>query len=320
MIPEEFDGLALSFADLSVILEEMGKGPLPGPFATSVVLGGETLRLSENHEKTQNYLSKLASGEKKGTLAWAAENDLKMWNNTGLSAYIQGDTYILNGKKTFVPYADAANFAVCVAQCEGETALLLVDIPSEGVMVKKLDCFDKTTSLCVMMFEEVAISKDAILAKGEAAENILKHVMNRINVAYAMDMVGGGQKVLDIGLEYAKTRIQFGQPIGAFQAIKHKVAELLVDIEGARSIAYYAAWAQDQEEEEEENTLSASAAKVFCSQMYRNVTKEVLQILGGIGFSWEHELHIFLKRAKCLSVLFGDILFHREKLAEKLHY
>jgi alkylation response protein AidB-like acyl-CoA dehydrogenase len=133
-----------------------------------------------------------------------------------------------------------------------------------------------------------------------------------------MDMVGGGQRVLDIGVEYAKTRVQFGQPVGSFQAIKHKCAELLMEVECARSISYYAAWAQDHDEIEA--TQTASVAKVFCSDMYRKATKEVLQILGGIGFSWEHELHIFLKRAKCLGALFGDVTFHRERLARELGY
>ncbi|MBW2028964.1 MAG: acyl-CoA/acyl-ACP dehydrogenase [Deltaproteobacteria bacterium] len=318
LIPEEYDGLGLSFVDLSVILEEMGKGPLPGPFTSSVVLAGETIRLAENPQKAQHYLSRLGAGEIRGTLAWAEEGDLNMWDNINLSARVQGDAFILDGRKVFVPHADQADFVVCVALCEGETALFVVDIPCPGLKINKIDTLDRTTSLCLLDFGSTLIPRDALLAKGKSAETVLGSVLNRINVAYALDMVGGGQKVLDIGVEYAKTRIQFGQPIGAFQAIKHKAAELLMEIEGARSIVYYAAWAQDQEGTE--STVSASAAKVFCTEMYRNVTKEVLQILGGIGFSWEHELHIFLKRAKCLGTLFGDVSFHREKLAVALNY
>ncbi|MFH1953642.1 MAG: acyl-CoA dehydrogenase [Pseudomonadota bacterium] len=165
---------------------------------------------------------------------------------------------------------------------------------------------------------DVSVPGEALLGEAGGADPILTQVLNRVNVAYSMDMVGGGRRVLDMGVEYAKTRVQFGQPIGSFQAIKHKSAELLMEVECSRSIAYYAAWAQEQDEREA--TINASGAKIFTSDMYRKATKEVLQILGGIGFSWEHELHIYLKRAKCLGALFGDAVFHRERVARELGY
>lgn len=318
LIPEEYEGLGLSFVDLAVILEEMGRAPMPGPFISTVVLAGETIRLAANPEQKQTYLPKLAGGELKGTLAWAEPDDLSALDNLRLTAQEKDGAFILRGTKVFVPDADLVDIIICVAKSDEDTSLLLVDRRSPGVHVNTSITMDRTTKLCQVTFDNVRLQKDALLARKEDAETTLRQVLNRVNVAYAMDMVGGGKRVLEMGVDYAKTRVQFGQPIGAFQAIKHKCAELLMEVECSRSIAYYAAWALDQSEREA--TINASVAKTFCSEMYRKATKEVLQILGGIGFSWEHELHIYLKRAKCLGALFGDAAFHRERLAQELDY
>jgi alkylation response protein AidB-like acyl-CoA dehydrogenase len=318
LIPEEYDGLGLSFVDLGVILEEMGKGPMPGPFISTVVLAGETIRLAGDPEQKEIYLPELAAGARKGTLAWAEPDDLNNLDNLSLTAHKKGESFILNGTKVFVPDADLAHTIICVAKNEQGPSLFLVDRNDPGVQVNALVTMDRTTKLCEVTFNNVKVQTDALLANAEEAHIRLGQTLNRVNVAYAMDMVGGGQRVLDIGVDYAKTRVQFGQPIGSFQAIKHKCAELLMEVECARSIAYYAAWALEQDEKEA--TINASVAKAFCSEMYRKATKEVLQILGGIGFSWEHELHIYLKRAKCLEALFGDAAFHRERLAQELGY
>ncbi|MFC1825268.1 acyl-CoA dehydrogenase family protein [Thermodesulfobacteriota bacterium] len=318
LIPEEYEGLGLSFIELAVILEEMGKGPMPGPFISTIVLAGEAIRLAGNSEQKQKYLPGIAAGELKGTLAWAEADSLYHLGDMKVKAQASGESFLLKGTKIFVPDADEADVIICVAKMEEGAGLFLVEKQDSAAQVNALVTMDRTTKLSEVVFDEVMIPKTAVLGQAGQAENVLGEVMNRISVAYSMDMIGGGQKVLDIGVEYAKTRVQFGQPIGSFQAIKHKCAELLMDIEGARSIAYYAAWAQDQDQKEA--TINASAAKAFCTEMYRKATKEVLQILGGIGFSWEHELHIFLKRAKCLGALFGDVTYHRERIAREMEY
>ena len=318
LIPEEYDGLGLGFVDLAVIIEEMGRGPVPGPFISSVVLAGEALRLAGNHRQKGAYLPKMAAGEVKGTLAWAEPGDLNGLNTVALTATEKKDAFILNGTKIFVPDADLADFVVCAAMTKEGTSLFLVDKGPPGVEVDVLHTMDRTVNLCEVVFNDVEVPKDSLLGTAGEADPLLKQVRNRVNVAYSMDMVGGGQRVLDMGVEYAKTRVQFGQAIGSFQAIKHKTAELLMEVECSRSMVYYAAWAQDQDEREA--SISASSAKVFSTQMYRNTTKEVLQILGGMGFSWEHDLHIHLKRAKCLGTLFGDVVYHRENIARELGY
>lgn len=318
LIPEEYDGLGLSFVDLAVILEEMGRAPMPGPFISTVVLSGEIIRLAGTPDQKQAYLPKLAMGELKGTLAWTEPDDLNSLDNMRLTARVQGGSFILNGIKIFVPDADQADIIICAGKSDKGTSLFLVDRDEPGVEVNALITMDRTMKLYEVTFNDVNVRKDSLLGQEGEADDALRQILNRINVAYALDMVGGGQKVLDIGIEYAKTRVQFGQAIGSFQAIKHKCAELLMELECSRSIAYYAAWTQ--EHNERQAAINASVSKAFCSEMYRNATREVLQILGGIGFSWEHELHIYLKRAKCLEALFGDVAFHRERLAQELDY
>lgn len=318
LIPEEFGGMDLSFVDLAVVLEELGKGPVPGPFISTVLLGGETIRLAGNQKQRQAYLPRIATGDLKATLAWAEPDSLYDLNQIKTEIRTGDFGLRLRGIKIFVPDANVADVIVCVAQGALGNALLMVDRNTQGVNVTPLITMDKTTNLCEIVFDDVEIAFDGVLNRQVNVAMVLSQVFNRINVAYALDMLGGAEKASTIGLEYAKIREQFGQPIGGFQVIKHRCADLLVLLEGARSIAYYAAWAQDHDPKEA--TIHASAAKAFCSELYSVTTREVLQILGGIGFSWENEIHIFLKRAKCLGALYGDAAFHRERLAQELGY
>lgn len=318
LIPEADGGLGLSFVDLAVILEEMGRGPMPGPFISSVVLAGEAIRLAGLPHQKEAYLPKMAEGELRGTVAWTEPGDVNGLSPVELVVKRSDSFFELNGTKIFVPDADLADLIICLVETGDGTGLLLVDKDLPGVLIHSLDTMDRTSNLSEVTFDHVKVFEDRLMETNGPANTILKKILNRVNVAYSLDMVGGAKKVLDLGIEYAKTRVQFGQAIGSFQAIKHICAELLMGVECARSIAYYAAWAQDQEDQEA--TLAASAAKTFASETYRQVTREVLQILGGIGFSWEHELHIYLKRAKCLGALFGDVTYHRERVAQELEY
>ena len=318
LIPEEQGGAGLGFVELGVVLEEMGKGPMPGPFVSTVVMAAEAIRIAGTPKQRQAFLPRVASGELTGTLAWAEPDGL--YNTKGLKtiARAERDGFVLNGTKLFVTDGASADLLICAAASESGTSLFVIDRKAPGLKITPVPAMDRTMNLSEVVLDGVAVSGDALLGREGEAKGTLKQLMNRINVAYALDMVGGGQRILEIGVEYAKTRVQFGQPIGSFQAIKHKCADILMEVEGARSISYYAAWAQG--EEGEEATASASAAKAFCSEMYRRAAKEVLQILGAIGFTWEHETHIYLKRAQSLGSLFGDATFHRERLAQELGY
>lgn len=318
LMPEEYGGLDLSFVDLAVVLEELGKAPMPGPFTSTVVLAGETIRLAANRKQKEAFLPKIASGELKATLAWAEPECLYDLNRIRTDLLENGQSLVINGAKLFVNDADVADFIICVAKGRYGNCLIMVEHDAPGVQIRRRETMDRTTSLCEVAFQDVAVSRDLILNGDLNTAAVLRQVFNRVNVAYAVDMVGGSERALFIGVEYAKIRSQFNQPIGSFQAIKHRCADLLTGVEGARSLSYYAAWAQDQGLHEA--ATSASAAKAFAAEVYAHTTKEVLQILGAIGFSWESELHIYLKRAKCLGALFGDPTFHRDRLAQMLGY
>ncbi|MGQ9654427.1 MAG: acyl-CoA dehydrogenase family protein [Thermodesulfobacteriota bacterium] len=318
LIQEEHGGMGLTFVDLAVILEEMGRALLPSPFTSTVVLFGEAMRLAGSDDQRREWLPKIASGEIKGTVAWAEPETLYDLERMGSRAMPSGDSIVLEGAKLFVTDACEADLILFAAKGQEGPCLVLVQPGKDDVRVTPLMAVDKTAELSEVTVAGARVGADALLGRAWDASGVLHQLMNRVNAAYALDMVGGGQRALETAVEYAKTRVQFGRPIGAFQAIKHKCADCLVDVEGARSIAYYAAWAQNNGEREA--TLSASAAKVFCTEMYRKATKEVMQILGAVGFSWEHEIHFFLKRAKRLGSLFGDVAFHQERLARELGY
>ncbi|MBM3298566.1 MAG: acyl-CoA/acyl-ACP dehydrogenase [Deltaproteobacteria bacterium] len=318
LIPEEYGGLELTFVDLAVVLEEMGRAPLPGPFVSTVVLAGEAVRLAGSRDQKQAYLPRIASGELKGTLAWAEPGSLYDLNSIKTLYTCEKTGFLLTGTKTFVTDADVADLIICVANGPLGIGMFLVDRKAPGVHVNPLATMDRTMSFSEVTFTDVEIASGAWLNSLVSCASVLERLFNGINVAYSLDIVGGADKVLSIGVEYAKEREQFGQPIGSFQAIKHRCADILTDLEGARSIAYYAAWAQDQNMNMA--SVYASAAKAFCSEVYANAAKDVVQILGGIGFSWENEIHIFLKRAKCLGSLYGGASFHRERLAAELGY
>ncbi len=318
LIPEEFGGLGLSFVDLVVVLEEMGRAPLPGPFVSTVVLAGEAIRLAGSTEQKSAFLPGIAGGEIKATVAWAEPESLYSTDAFNTEYQRAGSGIILRGTKLFVTDASASDLIICAAKGPHGTGLVMVDRKAPGLEITPLMTMDRTTELCEVVFNDVRIEPNALMVEGHKASAVLGRLFNRINVAYALDMIGGTDRALEMAVSYAKVREQFGQPIGAFQALKHRCADLLMGLEGARSIAYYAAWAQDNDEKEA--TLHASTAKVFCTEVYAGATRDVLQILGGIGFSWENEIHVYLKRAKCLGALFGDPAFHRERLAQELDY
>lgn len=318
LIPEEFGGLGLSFVELAVVLEELGRGPGSGPFVSTVVLAGEAVRLAGNKEQKQDILPKVAAGELKATVAWAEPDILYDINHMKCHFEVDHSEIILKGTKIFVTDADDTGLIICAASGPRGNALVSVDTQCQGVAVNRLETMDNTTSLCEVVFESVRLPNEAVLSARLQTAPVFGQIFNRINVAYALDMVGGARRVLDIGVEYAKIRTQFGQPIGAFQGIKHRCADLLMDVEGARSLAYYAAWTQDHDPDQA--GIYASAAKAFSTETYYRTAAEVIQILGGIGFSWESEVHAYLKRARCLGSLFGDPAFHRERLAYELRY
>ena len=322
-IPESHGGLELGLLDLAVVLEEMGRGLAPGPFFSTVLLAAEAIMESGGEEQKGEYLPRIATGEMKGTLALHEPDSGADPGYIQMEARPAGDGFLLNGTKLFVPDAHVADFLVCVARTEaGEDptrglTLFQLDTNTQGITVSRLPTMDGTRKLCALDLSEVRVSEEGILGERNRGWEALARSLQRAQVGLCAESVGGAQRDLDISAVYAKVLIQFDQPICAFQAVKHRCAQMYVEVESARSILYWAAWAQDHGAPGEA-ALSASAAKAYCSEVFRNCTAGALQVLGGTGFSWEHDIHLYLKRAKANEVALGDPVYHREQVVRLL--
>ena len=238
-----------------------------------------------------------------------------------MSARPDGDAYVLEGTKVPVPDAHVADVIVCAARTragndpEKGITLFLVDPRAEGVSVTPLPAMDGTRKLCAVAFKGVRVDSGGVLGDVDGGWEPLSRVLGRAQVALCAESLGGAHKAMEIATQYAKERIQFDQPIGAYQAIKHRCAQMYVEAESARSVLYWAAWAQDNEDPRTA-LLAASVAKAYCSEVYRNATAGAVQVLGGTGFSWEHDIHLYLKRAKGNEVMLGDPVYHRERVVQ----
>jgi len=321
--PEPYGGAGLGFVDLTVLLEEMGRAVMPGPFFSTVLLGGLALLEAGSDAQKKEWLTKIAEGRARVTLAWTEPS--ARWDAAGVTttAKATGSGFTLSGTKLFVPDAHVAHALVVVARtAEGQNpedgiSLFLVPTDARGVSVTLLPTMDQTRKLCEVKLDDVAVPAAAMLGTRGGGWTPLTRVAQRATVALCAEMCGGAQKVLDMTTEYAKIRIAFGKPIGSYQGVKHKAADMLVDVENAKSLTYYAAWAVD--ENVPEAALAASMAKAYTSDAFRKVAGAGIQLHGGIGFTWEHDLHLYFKRAKASEFTFGDSTYHREKVAQLIN-
>jgi len=321
--PEEYGGAGLGFVDLTVLMEEMGRAVMPGPFFSTVLLGGLAILEGGSAAQKAEWLGKIGAGEAKATLAFTEPN--ARWDAAAVTvtARESDGRFTLSGTKLFVQDAHLADVLVVVARTREGTrpedglSLFLVPRSTRGVEVKLLPTMDQTRKLCEVTFADVTVGADALLGSKDGAWAPLSRVLDRATVALCAEMCGGAQRVLDMTTEYAKIRIAFGKPIGAYQGVKHKAADMLVEIENAKSLTYYAAWAVD--ENVPEAPLAASMAKAYVSDAFRRAAGTGIQLHGGIGFTWEHDLHLYFKRAKASEFTFGDGTWHRERVAQLIN-
>jgi alkylation response protein AidB-like acyl-CoA dehydrogenase len=320
-IPEEYGGAGFSYIELIVLLEEQGRALFPAPFFSTVALAANTLLLAGNDDQKKAHLPGIANGETIATLAFTEPSG--KWDASGIQmkAEKSGDGYTLNGTKLFVLDGATANLILVAARTgDGEgsdgISLFAVEANANGISRKSLNTMDQTRKQAEVTFDNVKVGSDALLGTDGQGWGSLEKVLDLAAVALAAEQVGGSQKVLEMAVEYAKVRVQFGRPIGSFQAIKHKCADMLLEVESAKSAAYYAAWAA--REMNDELPVVASLAKAYCSEAYFHAAAENIQIHGGIGFTWEHDAHLYFKRAKSSEILFGDATYHRELLAQRI--
>jgi alkylation response protein AidB-like acyl-CoA dehydrogenase len=322
--PEAYGGQGFGFVDLTVILEEMGAALLPSPFLSTVVLAGQTILIGGSEAQKKTSLPRIADGSLIATLAMTEPSGrFDADGITAVKATPEGEGFSISGTKLFVPDAHVAEVMVVAARTKeaGDksfgVSLFLVDSNSPGISVTLLKTMDQTRKQCEVVFDQVRVGRDRLIGMLDMGWPILQKVLNLATVSLCAEMVGGAQRVLDLSVAYAKERVQFGRPIGSFQAIKHKCAEMMLQVESAKSAAYYAAWAVD--EDVPEAPLAVSMAKAYCSDAYRNTAGEGIQVHGGIGFTWEHDMHLYFKRAKYAEFTFGDATYHRELVAQELN-
>jgi alkylation response protein AidB-like acyl-CoA dehydrogenase len=307
IFPEEYGGFGMGMVEMAVTLEEMGRALLPGPFFSTVLLAGTILDSAGSEAQKQKYLGAICRGEAKSTLAML-EADAS-WSPGLIKMEAPGS--VLNGTKLFVTDAAAADFLIVAARMDGELALFVVAANAKGLSIHHTPSMDSTRKLYEVTFEGVAAE---LLAQGKPAEAALDRAFDIATVGLVAEMTGGMQRLLETTVEYAKTRKQFGRPIGQFQAVQHQCADMLLYSESSRSAAYYAAYGIN--EVTPDASLAVSVAKTYASDAYRETGNRAIQVHGGMGFTWENDAHLFYRRAKASELMLGDAAFHRERIAK----
>jgi alkylation response protein AidB-like acyl-CoA dehydrogenase len=318
-IPEQYGGVG-TFLDLVVVLEEAGRALLPGPFFATMGLAVPALIEAGTETQKKEVLTAIAQGSARATLALTEPSGRWDASAVTLTARPGGGGWQLDGIKLFVPDAEAADYMIVAARTRGEgedgISLFLVKGKPAGMKVTALKTLDMTRRWSEVRFDGVKLEGESLMGPVDKAWPKLKRALEWATSALCAEMIGGTQKVLETSTEYAKTRHQFGKPIGIYQAVSHKLADMLVLSESGRSATYYAAWTVDADAPD--RSLAASMAKAYVSDAYRKVAGDGIQVHGGIGFTWEHDLHLYFKRAKSSEVTLGDATFHRELVAQAL--
>jgi alkylation response protein AidB-like acyl-CoA dehydrogenase len=317
VFPEEFGGVGLGMVELCIVLEELGRALAPVPFLPTV-LAGIAIREAGDDTQRAAWLERICAGEVTATLAIAEQRGTENPEHLQARATRTGDGWRLDGRKLFVPDAGSVELLVVVAKLDAgsDFGLFLVPRDSAGVSVDELSSMDLLRPLYEVAFDGVTLASDARLGGDADAWPTVERILDRGRVMIAAEMCGGAEQCLEASVAYAKERVQFGQPIGVNQAIKHKCADMLFEVESAKSLTYYAAWAAC--EPNDEAPMMAAMAKAFVSDTYRHASAENIQIHGGVGFTWEYDCHLYFKRARSDEAWLGDAVFHRERVAQML--
>ena len=316
-IPEAYGGAGFTFAEQAIVLEELGAALYGGPYLASAVLAAPALLAASDEAARRELLPGIASGQTVATLAFTEDDG--SWDPEAIRlAATRGEgspdsPWMLDGHKSFVLDGHTADLILVVAAAGPGLSLFAVDPGAAGLDRRVLPTLDQTRKLARLEFD--AVPGRLIGAPGEAA-GMLARTLDVAAIALAAEQLGGAQQALDMAVGYAKTRHQFGRPIGSFQAIKHRCADLLLEVESLRSAVQYAAAAVA--ENSDEIPVVASLVKAYASDVYFHVAAENIQLHGGIGFTWEHDAHLYFKRAKASELFLGDASYHRERLATRI--
>ena len=321
VIPDEFGGTGMGYVDLVILIEEFGRALVPGPFIPTAVGGAIALLEGGSDAQKKQYLPKIATGEQIWTLAVTEPSARFDAEGVELEAKADGDDFVLNGTKLFIRDAHVADYMTVAARtkkgknAEDGVTLFIVDAKSAGISNTELKTI-ASDKQCEVKFENVKVPKANVLGKVDKGWSIYQAIANKGTVIECAYLVGLAQKDFEISVQYAKDRIQFGRPIGSFQAIQHKAADMVTDVDGARFIMYKAAWSVAEGTDEAD--MDVHMAKAWCSEATRRVVAHGQQIHGGIGFTKEYIIQLYFRRQKAGELAWGDGDYHRELVAEGL--
>jgi alkylation response protein AidB-like acyl-CoA dehydrogenase len=322
VLPEEYGGAAMNFRDLTILCEEMGRAVMPGPFYSTVVLVGLPILDFGTDEQKMEFLPKIANGEIVCTLA-ALEESGDLWaDDLHLGAIPRGDDYVLSGTKSFVTDAKAADYMLVAARTkrtenpeEGIT-LFIVDAKEGGIHIKNMAVMDLTRKQYEVQFTDVPVSASNIIGELYGGWTILQQIALKASAVLSAEMVGVGEMAMEMTIAYLKDRVAFGVVIGTFQALKHKAADMYAAMEYSRSLMEWAA--ECIKENDKDASIAVAMAKSHCGDAVKFVTDAGIQLHGGIGFTWDHDMHLYFKRGRYDDTAFGDSNYQKEWIARKL--
>lgn len=317
VIPEVYGGSGLGHLDLVILLEETGEVVLPGPLMSTVALATPALLAHGSDAQKQRYLPAIAAGKMRGTLAFAEAPGRWAEDAVATTAEARGDRYVLHGTKLFVPDARSADIVLCVAKLGDRSGLFVVPRDAAGLTISPMHTIDQTRKLDVVELARVEVDADALLGGATLPDGALEHLVDLARVLLAAEMCGCAAAALALSVEYVKVREQFDRKIATFQAIQHRLADMKVLLENARSLVYYAAWALDTQSDD--RRIAAAMTKAYASDACVKVVADAIQVHGGIGFTWEHDLHLYFKRVKSAELTYGDGTANRRTVAELLN-
>jgi acyl-CoA dehydrogenase len=319
VIPEKYGGQGMSFQDFTILLEEMGRNILPGPFICTLIEGAYPLMDAGTEEQKKEFLPKIASGELICTTAQLEPNGLFDASGITLKATHKVDHYVLDGTKVFVEMANVANYILYVARTgkgttEDGITIFWVDAKSPGIHIEVMPTIGMD-KLCEVQFKNVSVPADNIIGKVDKGWAIVENVMRRGAIAKCAESVGGMQAAVDMTVAYSKERVQYDRPIGAFQALQHIMADMWTAMQTSRYIVYQAAW---MESENLPCTKEVAMAKAYVNEKYKWVTEKGVLLHGAIGTSREHDIPLYFRRAKAADIRYGGTDFQRETVANKI--
>lgn len=323
-IPEQYGGLGLGFVELAILLEQMGRRLLCSPFFASACLATPALLLGGSEAQKARWLPQLAEGSLTATLAYAADNRQGL-DAVQASARAEGEGFVLDGVLRQVIDGHSADLLIVAARGAQGISLFAVEAATPGISRRLKPTLDQTRKLAEVQLEQVYVGADALLGGVGQGGPLLERVLQLACAALAAEQTGGAQQSLDLTLAYIQERQQFGRPIASFQAIKHRAADMMLEVECARSAAYYAACAAQEALDAQgdpavaaELPLAAALAKARCSEAFFHCAAESIQLHGGVGFTWEYDPHLYFKRARASEAFLGAPSWHRERIATAL--